>query len=83
MKKDVAEVNQQGDEGCCAAIKRIARGARKRLARVTSQLSEAFMAESTTPKPTRSFRRPRFLEPLNLLCKHILHRKFPQKISIR
>ena len=53
----------EDEHGVFSVVKRIARGARKRLARVTTQLSEAFRTEArTTMKPTRSHRRPRFLE---------------------
>ena len=59
---EAVPVEQMAETGCCATVRRIARGARKRLARVTSQLSEAFRTESHASKPTRTRRRPRFLE---------------------
>ena len=51
---EAVSVEQMAETGCCATVRRIARGARKRLARVTSQLSEAFRTESHASKPTRT-----------------------------
>ena len=50
------------EPGVFADVKRLARGARKRLARVTTQLSEAFRSEAYASRPISSHRRPRFLE---------------------
>ena len=51
---EAVSVEQMAEKGGCATVRRIARGARKRLARVTSQLSEAFRTESHASKPTRT-----------------------------